>query len=116
MNRMMLAGVLFVASLTFAGCAKIDAANHKYAMRGQILDVNQNTAYLCIGSRDGARAGQEFSVYKFERILSNPKMQIPNFKREETGTVKITEIVDEHYAKASILNGDVKVNYVVELK
>jgi hypothetical protein len=85
-------------------------------MRGQILDVNQNTAYLCIGSRDGARAGQEFSVYKFERIFSNPKMQVPSFKREETGTVKITEIVDEHYAKASILNGDVKVNYVVELK
>jgi len=116
MKRTMLAGALFVTALTFTGCAKMEAANHQYAMRGQILDVNQNTAYLCIGSRDGARAGQEFSVYKFERIFSNPKMQVPSFKREETGTVKITEIVDEHYAKASILNGDVKVNYVVELK
>ncbi|MBI5593588.1 MAG: hypothetical protein HY881_24310 [Deltaproteobacteria bacterium] len=83
-------------------------------MRGQILESTGEGVYLCIGSADGAEVGQEYEVYKFVRMQDLKTMR-PNFKREETGKVKITEIVDEHYAKAKILTGEAKVNYIVEL-
>ncbi|SPJ15894.1 conserved hypothetical protein [Syntrophobacter sp. SbD2] len=97
---------------------KLESAGHKYIMRGQILDVTGDTVYLCIGSSEGAKVGQEFAVVKFVKVPNpNPaKSPAPHFKREETGVVKITEIVDEHMALAKIVSGAAKVNYMVELK
>ena len=83
-------------------------------MRGQILEATDEGVYLCIGSADGAKVGQEFKVYKFVK-MSELRPKQANFKREETGTIKITEIVDEHYAKARRLTGEAKENYIVEL-
>ena len=97
------------------GCATFQTAKHKYIMRGQILEATDEGLYLCIGSADGAKAGQEYKVYKFVRMQQGTKSIRPNYRKEETGTVKITEIVDEHYAKARILTGEAKENYVVEL-
>jgi len=100
-----------------AGCATLDSAKHKHIMRGQILDVvDGGGVYLCIGSRDGVAVGQEFSVHKFVRIKSQTRSEQYSYQQENTGTVKITEVVDEHYAKAKIIAGEAKVNYIVELK
>jgi len=85
-------------------------------MRGQILEVDDNIAYLCIGSSDGASVGQELTVVKHGRMPTPARFSEPRYKREEIGKVKIVEIVDEHYAKANVLTGEVKVNYVVELR
>ncbi len=105
--------MLFIAA---AGCATLETAEHKYIMKGQVLDVSDGQAYLCIGSADGAKPGQEFPVYRYERIpYAGPKEITPTFKREAVGSVKITEVVDVHFAKANILSGDVKVNDVAEV-
>lgn len=108
---------LSILVLSFmTSCASLETAGHKYIMRGQILESTSEGVYLCIGSGDGAEVGQELEVYKFV-ITSTPaqKAAQPKYKREETGTVKITEIVDEHYAKAKILTGQAKENSIVEL-
>lgn len=106
--------VLSLIMLSFvAGCTTFEAAKHQYTMRGQILESTDEGLYLCIGSADGAKAGQEYKVYKFVRT-PGVKSQ-PNYRKEKTGTIKITEIVDEHYAKAKILTGEAKENYIVEL-
>jgi hypothetical protein len=107
---------LAIAIIAMVGCASIGAVGHKYIMRGQILEAAGTNVYLCIGSKDGATAGQEFTVYRFAREIStNPKVP-SRFKREEKGIVKIVEIVDEHYAKARVIAGEAEVNDVVELK
>jgi hypothetical protein len=98
-----------------AGCATMQNVEHKYFMKGQILDVSDGEAYLCIGSAEGAQAGQEFAVYRHEKLAYIPKGGSPSFKREEVGAVKIIQVVDVHFAKAKILRGDVKVNDVAEL-
>lgn len=103
--------ILWVFIIT--SCATLETARHKYIMRGQILEATADGVYLCIGSADGAEVGQEFKVYRFVRVP--PIKSIPNYKREETGTVKITEIIDEHFAKAKILTGEARENYIVEL-
>jgi len=109
---------VFIAILFMfaAGCATMQAAEHKYFMKGQILHVSDAEAYLCIGSAEGAKAGQEFPVYRYIMLPgAGPKQTAPSFKREAVGSVKITEVVDVHYAKAAILSGDIKVNDVAEL-
>ena len=56
---------------------------------------------------------QELNVYKMVSTTTNPK--VPMFRREYTGKVKITEIVDDHFAKAIITSGKAEKNNIVEL-
>ena len=113
-NFIIIALTVFVLSI-MTSCATMETARHNYIMRGQILQSAGEGVYLCIGSADGAEVGQEFGVYKYIAMPANKSLQSP-FRREETGTVKVTEIVDEHYAKAVVLTGEAKVNSIVELK
>lgn len=108
--------LLAICLLASVGCASLEPAKHQYIMRGQVLDVADSMAFICIGNKDGARVGQEFSAYKFVRkgYLAT-KNQIPYFQKEKTGRVKIEDIFDEHYSHAKILSGSVKVHDVVEL-
>ncbi len=112
-KRALVNAFLAMLFIVVAGCATIE---HGYVMKGQILDVSDGQAYLCIGSADGAQAGQEFPVYRYEKIpYTGGKGGAPSFKREEVGKVKIIQVVDVHYANASILSGDVKVHDIAEL-
>jgi hypothetical protein len=107
--------ILVMVFLVIAtGCAM----SHQYIMRGQIIEASNDGVYLCIGSKDGAEAGQVYTVNRFVLPPQNQdtKYKHPSFVKEEMGTVKITEIVDEHYAKAKVLTGEAKINYMVELK
>jgi hypothetical protein len=107
---------LAILFLVTAGCATMQSAGHKYFMKGQILDVSDGVAYLCIGSAEGAKEGQEFAVYRHTKLpFSGGKQASPSYKREEVGSVKITQVVEEHYAKANILRGNIKENDVAEL-
>jgi len=111
--------VLITAFMFIAGCATSGKAYHKYIMRGQVLELSGKEAYLCIGSRDGAQVGQELAVYQNIPVRSvNPPVQGTQiyFKRERIGTVRITAIVDEHYARAEIVSGRADKNATVELE
>ena len=104
--------VLFVLSASYAA-----SVYHKYLMKGSVLEVTDGMAYICVGTNDGAKAGQELMVVRFVKTgNTGPKGQQPMFKREEVGKVKILEIVDEHMANAKIISGEAKVNDIVELK
>lgn len=105
---------LLMLLLPIAGCGGVETARHKYVMRGQILEIQGDNAYLCIGSDDGAQVGQEFTVYKFERQPSAHQGR-ESFKRKKTGTGTIVQVRDEHMAIAHIVSGEAKEHYVVEL-
>ncbi len=93
---------------------------HAKIMKGSIIEASDSSVYLCIGEKDGASVGQEFTVYK--TIVINPptgggprKITAPTFRREPTGRVKITKIMDEHFAEAAIISGRADKNDIVEL-
>jgi hypothetical protein len=117
-SRNLVSGILVVLLILMAGCATLDSAKHKYIMRGQVLEITGDTAYLCIGSHDGAQVGQEYTVYRFVKVPNYKSRGTVNyiFKKEKTGGIKITEVVDEHMATAQIMGGEVKEHYVVELE
>ena len=100
-----------------AGCSTMQSARHKYFMRGQVIEASGGTVYLCVGTADGAKKGQQLSAFHFVAGRTpSSKSAGPVFKREKTGTVEITEIVDEHYARAKVLSGDVNEGNLVELE
>ena len=102
--------VMFMIIL-LTSCATMGKAYHKYLMKGSIIETYDSDIYLCIGSNDGAEVGQELNVYKI-RTISKARS---TFQREHAGKVKITEIVDEHFAKAKVISGKAEKNDVVEL-
>jgi hypothetical protein len=82
-------------------------------MRGQILEVKDGTAYLCLGSEEGAKVGQVFTVRRYVN-MGYQKGGQPIYRINHVGTVKITEI-ETHMAHATIERGEVKANDIVEL-
>lgn len=115
-KSMKLGMVAALLSGMLAGCATMKTAEHQYIMKGQVLEVNDGSAYLCIGSAEGAKPGQDFQVYRYTKAAYGGQKQTgPNFRREAVGTVKIKQIVDEHYAEANVTSGSVSVNDIAEL-
>ena len=84
---------------------------HAHIMKGSIIEASGSEVYLCIGSKDGASVGQELDVYEIIQTKPTPTF----FRRVHTGKVKITEIVDEHFAKATVISGKAEKNDIVEL-
>ena len=108
---------VFAALLLVAmtGCASMQSARHQYLMRGQVLEANETEVLICVGSSDGARVGQELSAYEFTASTPIGRAVTPPYQRIQTGTVRISEVLDEHYAKASITSGAPGVHDLVEL-
>ena len=46
--------MVLVLSLALVTAANAADFTHKYVMRGQVLDVQDNTLVVCIGKEDGA--------------------------------------------------------------
>jgi drug/metabolite transporter superfamily protein YnfA len=102
--------------LIYASCATTQHAYHAYIMRGSVVEAAGGGIYVCIGTHDGAKVGQELDVHRIDVIGSgNPKVP-PKFKRRHVGRVRIAEIVDEHFANASIVSGEAMKNDIVELE
>lgn len=106
--------VIFVTLIVtvMAGCLSWKrAVYHRYYMKGQILEANDKQAYLCIGSEEGARVGQEFNVYRHVRT-GNPDFSwagpTTQYAKEKTGRIKITRIHLGHYSYADILEGNIR--------
>jgi hypothetical protein len=99
--------------VAISGCASWQKVYHGVLMKGSIIETYDSEIYLCIGKKDGASVGQELNVYKVIATTMNPK--VPMFRREHTGKVRITEIIDDHFAKAIIISGKAEKNDIVEL-
>ncbi len=105
--------VLIAIALTFAtGCASF---YHAYMMKGNILKQRGNEYYICIGTKDGAKEGQMYNVFTYKE---NPNfVDTPSYlERVNIGTIKITSIVHDHYAKAVLVSGKASKYDFVELK
>lgn len=98
--------------LTLTACATTGSIYHS-AMRGQVLSMDDDALVICVGERDGAKAGQVLQVVRHVR-QHVPKAR-SGFRRETIGQVRITEVFDEHYARAAVVKGMPQLADVVEL-
>lgn len=105
--------LIIVALSILTSCASLETAKQNNVIRGQILECTGSDVFVCVGNMDGAEVGQEYTVYKFVKTR-HPKTTEPIFTKEKTGTVIITQIIDEHTAKAKIQTGEAKAYFGVE--
>lgn len=114
-NRRVLFPAVVALAVLISGCVA-GGVRHGWIMRGQVLNVDNGIATICIGTRDGARVGQAFDVQHITMKPAPPKGAGPTFVRSDAGRVEIVDLFDEHYAHAKILAGSPVVNDVVELE
>ncbi len=89
---------------------------HRYLMKGSIVEVSDGSVYLCIGTHDGAAKGQELDVVRVSRASGGGPKAPPTFKRQTVGRVRIDEVVDEHFARATVISGSAEKGDIVELE
>ncbi len=106
-----LALVVFAVVLT--GCANSEFS-HNYLMRGQIVSTSPDNIIVCVGFDDGAKVGQELTVYRFFET-NNSGEGDEFFEKRNIGKIKVEKVIDGHFAKATVLKGEIKKSDMVEL-
>lgn len=114
--RVLTTAVLAAIVLGTAACSSLQGAGHQYLMRGQVVEVTGNEAVLCVGYRDGAEVSQEMTAYKLVSSNVGGPRNPTRWEKVQTGTVRIRQVVDEHFARAEVTSGDIQVNNMVELE
>jgi len=105
--------VVVVVAFIVSGCANSDFS-HNYLMRGQIISVDDDNIYVCVGLNDGAKVGQILEAYRFVMNEDNDE-GADFFLKQEAGQIRIDELVDKHFAKVTVLEGEVKKHDIVLL-
>ncbi len=111
MRKIVLFG-LVTASFFLAACSQ-NPFYHEHFMRGHVVNVSNDQVRVCIGKKDGAAVSDELSVYRVV-VSGQDASGVDVYDRERVGKVKITRITGEHFAVASITEGNVNKHDIVE--
>ncbi len=82
--------------------------------KGSVIGAFDSSVYLDIESKEGVSEGQELNVYK-SILYYREQPLMPAAKGAQTGVVKITEILNNHLAKAVVISGKAEKTDIVEL-
>ncbi|QGY80235.1 hypothetical protein [Sphingorhabdus lacus] len=110
------APVLIGAALFAAAPALAQGLGHTWIMRGQVIAVEPTGLVICIGKSDGAQPGQVLDVYRAKYHPHGTKSNLPNYTRVKVGSVTISEVIDDHFARAQITDGKLEKHDIVELR
>ena len=105
------AAALIIAAAPIATPVAAQGLAHSWIMRGQIVAVTDSQFVICIGRDDGATQGQVLDVV---RIVVTPGPR-GSYRRENVGQIRIDEVFDAHFARASLVSGRADRHDLVEL-
>lgn len=114
--RKLFSPVLIGAALFTASPVLAQGLAHTWIMRGQVVAVERTGLIVCIGKNDGAEPGQVLDVYRVTTHPRGPRSRLPSYKRVKVGSVTISEVIDDHFARAQIADGKLAKNDIVELR
>ena len=107
--------VVFLVAMLFTACAN-SPIYHDNFMRGQVVDVNNDGAVLCIGSSDESLKGKTLDVYRVIYLTGSADEGEDNYSREYIGELQVGEVINKHFARARINSGKVMKHDIVEFK
>jgi len=108
--------LLLTGTMIASASAGESSFQHRYVMRGQVLEAEAGNVVVCVGKEDGAEVGQVLDVVRHVRTAARGKSIAPRYRRDDVGAVKIISLFDGHYATAKVIKGAPKVNDSVELE
>ena len=112
LNKISKLVVLGIFSIGLAGCANSNFS-HEYLMSGQVVSTN-NEVVVCVGEANGAEVGQILTAYRIVATYTNDE-GADSYKKVDIGQVKIDKIINKHFAKVTVLKGEVKKHDMVQL-
>lgn len=113
MKRLTIKFALISAGLFFITNCASGGLYHGNMMRGSVVSATGSEGVICIGSKDGATVGQILNSYKGNWQNEG---KTARYARTPVGSVKITEIIDEHFAKVTAVSGKIEMGTIVELE
>lgn len=106
--------VMAATPIALPTAANAAGIGHSFFMRGQIVDMTGGVPTVCVGRSDGAKVGQTLDVVRVTTIPGTRGGS--SFRREDVGKVRIDAIVDDHFARASVISGRPAKHDIVELR
>jgi hypothetical protein len=88
---------------------------HENMMKGQVVGIDNDEVVVCIGTKDGAKEGQELQVYRYVWEGAEEDGD-DDYRIDYVGTLQIKFVVNDHFARAISTKGNVKKYDIVELK
>lgn len=113
-NLLIGALVLGATPMMASSSAVAASMKHGFIMRGMVVDKTNGVATVCIGKADGAAPGQTLNVVRV--IVAPGTKGNPSMRRVNVGKVRIDSIVDDHFARAKVVSGEVALHDLVELE
>tara|TARA_B100000745_G_scaffold300562_1_gene255299 strand:- start:2988 stop:3332 length:345 start_codon:yes stop_codon:yes gene_type:complete len=112
MKKMMLFSV--VIGVFFLSACSQTPFYHEHIMRGQVVSVNSERVKVCIAKKDGAKVEDVLNVYRV--VVSGQDAAGEDlYEKKPVGKVMLTRITSEHFAIATVTEGEAQKNDIVEL-
>ncbi|WP_292694195.1 MULTISPECIES: hypothetical protein [unclassified Novosphingobium] len=101
---------LFAASVP----ASAQGIGHTWLMRGSIIGIDYRGPIVCIGRVDGAEIGQVFKIYRPAPVYLR-RRHAGQYRQKTVGHVSIDQIIDDHYAHVSVVDGEINMIDIIDL-
>ena len=113
LNKISKLVLVAVLTVIVSACSNTQFA-HEYLMKGQVVSTKNDDVIVCIGTADGATVGQELAAYRFT-VKQGAEEGSEYYNKVRIGHVKIKAIINKHFARVAVLDGEIQDNDMVEL-
>tara|TARA_R110002110_G_scaffold12718_3_gene60893 strand:+ start:57491 stop:57844 length:354 start_codon:yes stop_codon:yes gene_type:complete len=87
---------------------------HENLMIGQIVNVEEGEIVVCVGNSDVVELGSVLAVsrVRYDGAIIEGRN---NYSLEPVGSVRVDSLIDEHFARGTVIEGDIRKNNIVQL-
>lgn len=103
--------IIIAFSIVLSACAN-SQFTHKYLMRGLVVKADPSELVVNVGTSDGAEVGQTLDVYRFGTDVNFVE---GDYFKQAIGKVLIKEVINLHFARVELVEGEVKLSDMVQL-
>ena len=98
--------------LTLIACSTNQVSSDS-VMRGSVIRTSDNTIVVCFGSDQSIEPGTIFSVHR-ATYTGSIDADTDTYSREKIGKIRILRPLDGHFARASIIDGEIEPGDMIE--
>lgn len=82
-------------------------------MRGSVIRTSENTIVVCLGSDERIEPGTTFSVHR-ATYSGSIDADTDSYSRENVGKIRILRPLNDHFARARIIDGEAEPGDMIE--
>lgn len=105
--------LVLAITLLLGGCAN-SQFYHDSFMSGVVAEVKDKEALVCISGRPDVQPGTVLEVFTLRQGSNAVFHDNWGYQRLLSGQVKVTEVVDEHFAKVTLIKGRIRKHDMIE--